>query len=136
MSHGKLRADKTCLNCGHHVEERFCPHCGQENIETRQPFYFLFTHFIEDFTHYDGQFWGTLKNLFFKPGKLTNTYLEGKRQRFVPPVKLYIFVSFIVFSFLHCFLHSISISIKRKKQIQKKHSKKISLRRRVNCWTA
>ncbi|MBV8328205.1 DUF3667 domain-containing protein [Chryseobacterium sp.] len=97
MSHGKIREDKNCLNCGHHVEERFCPHCGQENIERRQPFHFLFTHFIEDFTHYDGQFWGTLKNLLFKPGKLTNTYLEGKRQQFVPPVKLYIFVSFITF---------------------------------------
>ncbi|GEN67591.1 DUF3667 domain-containing protein [Chryseobacterium rhizosphaerae] len=97
MSHGKIREDKTCLNCGHQVEERFCPHCGQENIERRQPFYFLFTHFIEDFTHYDGQFWGTLKNLIFKPGMLTNTYLEGKRQKFVPPVKLYIFVSFITF---------------------------------------
>jgi hypothetical protein len=97
MSHGKLREDKTCLNCGHQVEERFCPHCGQENTERRQPFYFLFTHFIEDFTHYDGQFWGTVKNLLFKPGKLTNTYLEGKRQKFVPPVKLYIFVSFITF---------------------------------------
>lgn len=97
MSHGKIREDKTCLNCGHQVEERFCPHCGQENTERRQPFYFLFTHFIEDFTHYDGQFWGTVKNLLFKPGKLTNTYLEGKRQVFVPPVKLYIFVSFITF---------------------------------------
>ncbi|WP_419488625.1 DUF3667 domain-containing protein [Chryseobacterium bernardetii] len=97
MSHGKIREDKTCLNCGHQVEERFCPHCGQENTERRQPFYFLFTHFIEDFTHYDGQFWGTVKNLLFKPGKLTNTYLEGKRQKFVPPVKLYIFVSFITF---------------------------------------
>jgi hypothetical protein len=97
MSHGKIREDKTCLNCGHQVEERFCPHCGQENTERRQPFYFLFTHFIEDFTHYDGQFWGTVKNLLFKPGKLTNTYLEGKRQIFVPPVKLYIFVSFITF---------------------------------------
>ncbi|CAM3041879.1 DUF3667 domain-containing protein [Chryseobacterium flavum] len=97
MSHGKIREDKTCLNCGHQVEERFCPHCGQENIESRHPFYFLFTHFIEDFTHYDGQFWGTLKNLMFKPGTLTNTYLEGKRQKFVPPVKLYIFVSFITF---------------------------------------
>ncbi|MEJ5104844.1 DUF3667 domain-containing protein [Chryseobacterium sp. MYb328] len=97
MSHGKIREDKTCLNCGHQVEERFCPHCGQENTERRQPFYFLFTHFVEDFTHYDGQFWGTGKNLLFKPGKLTNTYLEGKRQIFVPPVKLYIFVSFITF---------------------------------------
>ncbi|WP_312303179.1 DUF3667 domain-containing protein [Chryseobacterium sp.] len=97
MSHGKIREDKTCLNCGHQVEERFCPHCGQENIERRQPFYFLFTHFIEDFTHYDGQFWGTVKNLLFRPGKLTNTYLQGKRQIFVPPVKLYIFVSFITF---------------------------------------
>lgn len=97
MSHGKIREDKTCLNCGHQVEERFCPHCGQENTERRQPFYFLFTHFIEDFTHYDGQFWGTVKNLLFKPGKLTNIYLEGKRQVFVPPVKLYIFVSFITF---------------------------------------
>jgi hypothetical protein len=97
MSHGKIRIEKNCLNCGHEVEERFCPHCGQENVETRQPFYYLFTHFFEDFTHYDGQFWGTLKNLLIKPGKLTSTYLEGKRQKFVPPVKLYIFVSFITF---------------------------------------
>ena len=64
--------------CGHIVEEKYCPNCGQQNIKTRQQFHYLFTHFIEDFTHYDGQFWGTLKNLVFKPGKLTNTYPEGK----------------------------------------------------------
>ncbi|UWX60262.1 DUF3667 domain-containing protein [Chryseobacterium oranimense] len=97
MSHGKIREDKNCLNCGHHVEERFCPHCGQENTETRQPFYFLFTHFVEDFTHYDGQFWQTIKNLLFKPGRLTKEYLSGKRQHYVAPVKLYIFISFITF---------------------------------------
>lgn len=97
MSHGKLRAEKDCLNCGHYVEEKFCPNCGQENSEPRKPFHYLFTHFFEDLTHYDGQFWGTIKNLLFKPGKLTNTYLQGKRQIFVPPVKLYIFVSFVTF---------------------------------------
>ena len=97
MSHGKLREEKNCLNCGHIVEEKFCPNCGQENTETRRPFHYLFSHFIEDLTHYDGQFWGTIKNLLFKPGKLTQTYLEGKRQRYVPPVKLYIFISFITF---------------------------------------
>lgn len=97
MSHGKLRADKTCLNCGHTVEDRFCGHCGQENTEVRQPFYSLFTHFLEDFTHYDGQFWRTIRYLIFVPGKLTNEYLAGKRQQYVAPVKLYIFISFIVF---------------------------------------
>ncbi|ANF51068.1 hypothetical protein A0O34_11330 [Chryseobacterium glaciei] len=114
MSHGKIREDKTCLNCNHQVEDRFCPHCGQENAETRQPFYYLFTHFIEDFTHYDGQFWGTLKNLLIKPGKLTSTYLEGKRQKFVPPVKLYIFVSFITF-FMFALFPMIHINLSDKK---------------------
>lgn len=97
MSHGKIREDKTCLNCGHTVQERFCPNCGQENTETKQPFHYLFTHFIEDFTHYDGQFWKTGKYLLFNPGKLTKEYLAGKRQTCVAPVKLYIFVSFITF---------------------------------------
>lgn len=97
MSHGKLRSDKTCQNCGHTVVERYCEHCGQENTETRQPFYFLFTHFLEDFTHYDGQFWRTIRYLIFVPGKLTNEYLAGKRQKYVAPVKLYIFISFIAF---------------------------------------
>lgn len=97
MSHGKLRDEKNCLNCEHIVEERFCTHCGQENTEPKQVFHYLFTHFIEDFTHYDGQFWKTIKNLLFKPGKLTTIYLEGKRQMYVPPVKLYIFMSFITF---------------------------------------
>ncbi|MET3537365.1 DUF3667 domain-containing protein [Chryseobacterium limigenitum] len=117
MSHGKIREDKTCLNCNHHVEERFCPHCGQENAETRQPFYYLFTHFFEDFTHYDGQFWGTLKNLLIKPGKLTSIYLEGKRQKFVPPVKLYIFVSFITF-FMFALFPMININLSDKKDAE------------------
>ncbi|MDQ0592604.1 soluble cytochrome b562 [Chryseobacterium ginsenosidimutans] len=115
MSHGKLREEKNCLNCGHTVEERFCTHCGQENTQTRQPFYYLFTHFVEDFTHYDGQFWGTIKNLLFRPGKLTNTYLEGKRQKFVPPVKLYIFVSFITF-FMFALFPPFNIDFKDKEE--------------------
>ncbi|MBP1164604.1 MULTISPECIES: DUF3667 domain-containing protein [unclassified Chryseobacterium] len=97
MEDKKLRDNRTCLNCGHQVEERFCPHCGQENIENRQSFHFLFTHFIEDFTHYDGQFWKTIQYLFTRPGILTKEYLEGKRQLYVAPVKLYIFISFITF---------------------------------------
>jgi hypothetical protein len=97
MGHGKLRTDKTCLNCNHVVENKFCPNCGQKNTETRQSFHYLFTHFIEDLTHYDGSFWKTIKALLFRPGRLTKEYLEGKRLKYVPPVKLYIFISFVTF---------------------------------------
>jgi hypothetical protein len=100
MSHGELRNDKNCENCNSYVPERYCSRCGQENITTRQPFYFLITHFIEDFLHYDSSFWHTIKNLFLKPGALTIEYLSGKRQSSVNPVKLYIFVSFITFFIL------------------------------------
>ena len=92
-----LRKDKTCENCGHIVEIAYCSNCGQKNTETRQPFSHLVTHFIEDFTHYDSAFWKTIKYLMFHPAKLTKEYLAGKRQVYVAPVKLYIFVSFITF---------------------------------------
>ena len=103
MSHGKLRDDHNCQNCGHYVEELYCTHCGQENVETRQPFHFLFTHFIEDFVHYDGSFWQTIKKLFLKPGVLTKEYLSGKRNSSVNPVKMYIFVSFVTFFLISIF---------------------------------
>lgn len=95
MGHHQLREDKTCLNCGNEVQDRFCSYCGQENTETRHSFHYLFTHFVEDLVHYDGSFWKSVKALLFKPGKLTNEYLKGKRASYVAPVKLYIFLLFM-----------------------------------------
>ncbi|WP_306350240.1 DUF3667 domain-containing protein [Flavobacterium sp. '19STA2R22 D10 B1'] len=97
MAHHQLRKDRTCQNCNYVVENKFCSRCGQENIETRQSFGHLVIHFFEDFTHYDNYFWKTIKTLLFRPSVLTKEYLTGKRQLYVPPVKLYIFISFITF---------------------------------------
>jgi hypothetical protein len=95
-----LREDKTCLNCNHVVEKIYCPNCGQENFETKKSFHHLLTHFVEDLVHYDGAFWKTIKTLLWRPGKLTREYLAGKRKRYVPPVKLYIFINFLAFFLL------------------------------------
>jgi hypothetical protein len=97
MSHNVIRKDKTCLNCRHVVQERFCPNCGQENIDSRKSFHQLFIHFFEDLTHYENAFWRTIKNLLFKPASLTKEYLSGKRLSYLAPVRLYIFISFITF---------------------------------------
>ena len=97
MSHNTIREDKTCLNCNHVVAQRFCPNCGQENIDTRKTFYQLFVHFFEDLTHYENSFWKTIRNLIFKPASLTKEYLSGKRMSYLAPIRLYIFISFVTF---------------------------------------
>lgn len=97
MAKHHLRHNSECLNCGNTVNQRYCGLCGQENVETRQSFIYLVTHFFEDLTHYEGKFWGTIRFLFFKPAFLTKQFLQGKRNAYLPPVRLYIFVSFITF---------------------------------------
>lgn len=103
MSKSAIRKDKTCLNCRHVVEQKFCPNCGQENTDTRKTFHHLFFHFFEDLTHYENAFWRTIKNLLFKPSALTKEYLSGKRLSYLAPVRLYIFISFITFLMIALF---------------------------------
>jgi hypothetical protein len=98
----KLRSEKNCLNCGHFVADHFCSHCGQENIETKETFKHQLSHVIGDITHFDSKFLQTVKFLFTKPGLLTLEYLKGKRVRYVHPVRLFVFTSFLFF-----FFHSI-----------------------------
>ena len=103
MSKNPIRKDKTCLNCNHVVDLRFCPNCGQENTDTRKTFHHLFIHFFEDLTHYENAFWKTIRNLLFKPASLTKEYLSGKRLSYLAPVRLYIFISFITFFLIAIF---------------------------------
>jgi hypothetical protein len=96
MSH-HLRHDKTCLNCGATVEERYCSHCGQENTEPKESFGHLIGHFLEDVTHYDSQLLTTIKDLIFRPGFLTIEYNVGKRLSYLNPIRMYIFISAVFF---------------------------------------
>lgn len=93
----KLREQKDCLNCGNIVEERYCSHCGQENVLPRESFKHIITHFITDYLHLDEKFWSSLKPLLFNPGFLTNNYNQGKRASYVHPFRLYIFITIVYF---------------------------------------
>jgi hypothetical protein len=100
LSHNKIRAEKICLNCGAPTPERYCPVCGQENIEPRQTVGHLISHFFSDITHFDGKFFVTVKDLFSKPGFLSREYMKGRRVAYLDPVRMYVFTSaffFIIF---------------------------------------
>lgn len=97
MSHNQERKEKNCLNCNAEVAGRFCQVCGQENIEPKESFWTLATHFVHDLTHFDGKFFSTLKYLLFKPGYLSHEYLRGKRTSYLHPIRMYVFTSAIFF---------------------------------------
>ncbi|MFI5131717.1 MAG: DUF3667 domain-containing protein, partial [Chitinophagales bacterium] len=97
MSHLAERKEKDCLNCGTIIQGRYCHVCGQENLEPKESFWHLVTHFFYDITHFDGKFFTTLKDLLFKPGFLTREYMKGRRVNYLNPIRMYVFTSAIFF---------------------------------------
>lgn len=97
MSHLTERKEKVCLNCQASIHGRFCHICGQENIEPKESFWHLVTHFMYDITHFDGKFFSTLKYLLFKPGYLSHEYLKGRRADYLHPIRMYVFTSAVFF---------------------------------------
>ena len=97
MSHRPERKEKNCLNCGTTVQGKYCQVCGQENVEPKETFWGIVTHFFNDITHFDGKFFTTLKDLLFRPGFLSAEYMKGRRMSYLNPVRMYVFTSAIFF---------------------------------------
>ncbi len=108
MSHKTLRKDKECLNCGAAVTERFCSHCGQENVEPHDSFWHVLTHFVFDVFHFDSKFFSSVKLLLTNPGFLPAAYISGKRASYLNPVKMYVFTSAIFFLIFFTFFANTS----------------------------
>jgi len=91
-----------CLNCELDLskEENFCPHCGQKNHATRLKARTFFNELVNSIFNVDGRIWLTLKAAFTNVGKLAKAYNQGKRKKYVPPVRFYLFASLIYFLIL------------------------------------
>lgn len=97
MSHGKIRKETNCLNCGTAVIGPYCHKCGQENIEPHETFWGMVRHFFYDITHFEGSFFSTLKTLVLKPGFLSKEYISGRRNAYLHPIRMYVFTSAVFF---------------------------------------
>jgi hypothetical protein len=87
-----------CLNCDTPVAANFCPSCGQETT-LHVPSASEFLHeFVGHYVALEGKLWKTLVLLLFRPGRLTLEYLQGKRARYVLPLRLYLTFSLIFFA--------------------------------------
>lgn len=95
-----------CLNCGTPTGERinFCPQCGQENVNKRQPFWSILIDAITGFFSIDSKTFRSIFPLLFKPGFLTNEFIAGRLVKYVHPARMFITITiiyFLVFSMLN-----------------------------------
>ncbi len=104
----KYRGDK-CLNCETPLDrsDRYCPNCSQLNSTKKLHLKDIFNEFFAGLFAYDSRLALTLRNLLFKPGKISKDYVEGKRMRYANPFRFYLSVS-IVFFLLSGLLNKIS----------------------------
>ncbi len=89
-----------CPNCSTEISGPFCPTCGQQQKTLNKYVWTLLFEFFDDVFRLDSRASRTLGNLIFKPGYLTTEYFAGRRARYVPPIRLYLVVSFLFFFIL------------------------------------
>jgi hypothetical protein len=75
----------------------YCGQCGQSIESTLKYFWIVILHLLDDIFSFDSRASRTLLPLLFKPGFLTNEYVKGRRVHYVPPLRLYLFVSIVFF---------------------------------------
>ena len=90
----------TCLNCGAVLPGRFCPDCGQKDQPIRQPAHVFIAESVSEYFGLDGRLWRSLGLLLFAPGALTEAYLEGRRTRYLRPLRLYLTATVLFFFLL------------------------------------
>jgi len=92
-----------CPNCDQEFDKDFsyCPHCGQKNSKQRIGLKDFVTDYLAANFNFDSKILLTLKLLLFKPAFLTKEFFKGRQTKYIPPIRLYLFISlayFFIFS--------------------------------------
>ena len=86
-----------CLNCGASLSGLFCASCGQRDLPPYPSVRELAVDAVSEFSGWDGRLASTLRALIQRPGKLTHEFLEGRRVRYISPLRLYLMASLVYF---------------------------------------
>lgn len=81
-----------CVNCGADVTSTYCSNCGQRSTVKRLSFREGWNDFWARIYGLDGMFPRTLRDLTFKPGMVSRSFLAGNRVRYYAPVGYFFFI--------------------------------------------
>ena len=89
--------DTSCRNCGGRMHGTFCSQCGQRAGDLHLSVGHFVREALGDVFSFDSRVWSTLVLLMRRPAFLTVEYWQGRRARYVAPLRLYLLVSFFTF---------------------------------------
>ena len=93
----KPQKGEHCLNCGNQTgDDTYCSNCGQLNDTRRLRFWELVSESLSNFLALDGKIFKTLWLVMSSPGKVAVDFKNGKRVRYMNPVRLYFLCSLLL----------------------------------------
>jgi hypothetical protein len=90
-------AGAACGNCGTPLLGQHCYACGQPVKGLVRHFSSIIGDTLDSVFNLDTRILRTLGPLFAKPGFITREYFEGRRVRYVSPVRLFFFLAIVTF---------------------------------------
>ncbi len=86
-----------CANCGVALLGQYCSDCGQEDREVRRPFWRILSQLLHAIFELDGRVYRSLFYLYTRPGFLSGEYVNGRRTRYTPPLRMFLVLSISFF---------------------------------------
>lgn len=88
----------TCSNCQSQLspDGHYCPACGQKAVD-RISIKYLFESLSNALFSFDSRIVKTIPSLLLQPGLVPREFVNGKRNRFIAPISLYVMLSFLFF---------------------------------------
>lgn len=97
----ELARPRRCENCGAQLLGEHCYSCGQSTRGLVRHFSSIMGDFFDTVLNIDSRVIRTIWPLFAKPGYLTTEYIAGRRVRYVTPVRLFFFLTIVMFFAIH-----------------------------------
>lgn len=103
-----------CENCHAALQGEYCHQCGQSIHNPVRHAGHALEEVFESFWHLDGRVFRTLRDVLV-PGRTALEYLAGHRQRYLPPLRLFVIMSLLAFFVgkltIHVDRESLSLSV-------------------------
>jgi uncharacterized protein DUF3667 len=97
MSTSVVDAPAACANCGAALQGKYCSQCGQTIAPLNPTLGEFLRDLFHEIAHVDGKIITTFRLLITRPGFLSLEHFEGRRARYVAPIRMYLLLSVVCF---------------------------------------